>query len=83
MAKYKIIYDRKNCTGIAVCSMVAEKFWIMNQDDKADLVSSANIGNDIWERIIEEDELKQNLDAARSCPVRVIKIVDEQNKEVE
>jgi len=82
MAKYKIIYDRSNCTGVAACHIVAKKFWQMNKDDKADLISSIPVGNDIWEREIDEKDLPENLEAARNCPVSVIKIFDESNNEI-
>ncbi len=82
MAKYKIIYDRNNCTGVAACRIVAEKFWEMNKDDKADLIGSRCVGNDIWELEIDEKDLLENMDAARNCPVRVIKVVDEFNNEI-
>ncbi len=82
MTKYKVVYDRANCTGVAACTIVAEKFWQMDSDDKADLVGATLTGNDIWEREIDENDLPKNQEAARSCPVKVIKIFDEANKEV-
>ena len=57
MAKYKIIYDRSNCTGVAACHIVAKKFWQMNKDDKADLISSIPVGNDIWERVTQKGKV--------------------------
>ncbi len=82
MAKYRIVYDRANCTGVAACAIVAERFWQMDSEDKATLVGGELTGNDVWEREITGEELPENLEAARSCPVQVIKIIDEQNKEV-
>ncbi len=82
MAKYKIIYDRANCTGVAACNIVAEKFWKMDEEDKANLVGAKPLGNDIWEREIAEEDLPENLDAARNCPVKVIKIVDESDNDL-
>ena len=83
MAKYKISYDRKNCIGASSCAILAEKFWKMDKnDDKADLVGGKKTGDDLWELEIDELYLEQNKEAARNCPVNVIKIVNEKRKEV-
>ncbi len=80
--KYKIIYDRKNCIGVGSCALLAEKFWAMASDDKADLIHGKQRKDGFWELEIAEEQLFENQEAARNCPVRVIKIVDEQDKEV-
>lgn len=82
MKKYRIVYDRANCTGVAACHIVAERFWQMDQEDKAVLVGGKQVENDIWEREITEQELAENREAAQSCPVQVIKIVDLENNQV-
>ncbi|MBU0635599.1 ferredoxin [Candidatus Micrarchaeota archaeon] len=70
--KYKIVYNRDACIGAASCIAVAPKTWKMGNDGKAiQLVTE-----------FDEKDLQQNLDAARSCPVHVIKIVDTTGKEV-
>ena len=79
---YRVIFDRKNCTGVAACAIVAEQFWKMAEDDRAELVGSQNTGDDVWVLKIQEDILKSHKEAARHCPVKVIKIVDESEKEV-
>ncbi len=82
MTIYKVIYDRKNCSGVAACNIVAEEFWKMAQDGKADLVGAKQVGDDHWELEIEEKDLRAHLEAARHCPMLVIKIIDQQGKEV-
>ncbi len=82
MAKYKIVYDRSNCIGVSSCALLAEQFWKMNDDNKADLLGGTEKNPGIWERIIDEKDLHANLEAARNCPVMVIKIFDEKGKEV-
>jgi len=83
--KYKVIYDRKGCIGAAACAAVCPKYWEMNSDGKADLVgATSSDGGDTYELEISETDLKENIDAAlacnkdaaESCPVNVIKIVD-------
>lgn len=46
------------------------------------LVEGTNQGHDTWELIIDEKDLEVNKDAARNCPVNVIKIYEEEGKEV-
>lgn len=88
MPKYKIVYDRRNCIGVSSCALLAEKFWVMDKkDDKAVLVNATlaegkNKGDDTWELLIEKKDLEINKEAARNCPVNVIKIYDEEGKEV-
>lgn len=70
MAKYRIEYDREGCIGAAACIAVAPNAWKMGEDGKAvQLVKE-----------FDEKELQLHLDAARSCPVNVIHIVDEKGK---
>lgn len=82
MPTYKIVYDRKNCIGVSSCAILAEKFWKMNEDTKADLQGAKQVKDGVWELEIEEKDLHQNKEAARNCPVNVIKIYDEEGKEV-
>lgn len=82
MPKYKIVYDRKNCIGVSSCALLAEKFWKMNADDKADLVGGKEKKDGIWELEIEEKDLYTNKEAARNCPVGVIKIFDEKGEQI-
>lgn len=82
MARYRILYDRKNCISVGSCAAVAEKFWIMNkQDGRADLVGSVEKG-EVFERWIDEKDLPANKEAARACPAMVITIFDEEGKQV-
>ncbi len=79
---YKVIFDRKNCTGAAACAIVADQLWRMADDDKAELIGARNTGNEMWELEIGEEALKYHKEAARHCPVKVIKIVNENGHEV-
>lgn len=82
MPKYKIIYNRKNCIGVSSCALLAEKFWKMNADDKADLVGGKEKADGKWELQIKEKDLHLNKEAARNCPVGVIRIVDEEGNQI-
>ncbi len=74
--KYKIIYDREGCIGAAACAAANADHWEIVEDGKADLKGAKETSPHIWERTITESELQRNLEAAESCPVRVIKIIE-------
>jgi len=60
--KYKIEFDREGCIGAAACCAVAPEQWVMQQDGKPNLAHDE----------IGDDRLKENIEAAEVCPVRVI-----------
>ena len=67
MAKYKIEFDRNACIGSAACAAVCSKNWkISDEDGKADVLIAE----------IDDADLKCNLEAAKSCPVNVIHIIE-------
>lgn len=78
MKKYKVVYERKDCIGAAACTAVS-KMWVIKEggDGKADLLGSdSKQDNDIQEKIIDETQLDEMMEAARVCPVNVIHIYD-------
>lgn len=80
--KYKIVYGRSNCIGVSSCALLAEKFWKMNADTKADLVGAKEVSEGVWELDIDEKDVEQNKEAARNCPVGVIKIIAKCGKQI-
>ena len=75
--KYKIKHDRVNCIGCSACASVCPRFWEMNGEDfKADLVGSGEKEEYLQAIEIGEEDFKCNMDAAESCPVNVIHIVN-------
>ena len=83
MAKFKVIYDREACIGAAACAAAAPKFWLMNADGKADLVSSSyDAETKKFVLIIDDATYLENKDAADVCPVEAIKVIKlEEGKE--
>ncbi len=75
MAKYKVVYERVNCIGAAVCVAVFPKYWEMDPDGKANLSGSVKSG-DSFEVNLSEDELQQMKQSAEGCPVNVIHIIN-------
>jgi len=89
MRKYTIKYDRIGCIGAAACAAVAPDFWEIDADGKANLLKGNKIDDANWELTLSEEELgdkfdevfEKHRDAAESCPVNVIKIIDEETGE--
>lgn len=79
--KYQIQHDRPNCIGCAACAAVAPDFWEMHDDGKSDIIGSKK-RDDGWEEMdIDEKDFAANKEAAESCPVNVIHIVNKETKE--
>lgn len=75
MARYKVLYERVNCIGAAVCVAVYPKYWEMDADGKANLLGSIKNG-DSFEVELDESEVEQMKQAAEGCPVNVIHITN-------
>ena len=76
--KFVIQYERERCIGAAVCVAFSQKDWIINDDGKADLIEGKDVGSDIWEKEIDEEDFEANRQAAEGCPVNVIHIIDKE-----
>ncbi len=69
--KYKVEHDRPNCIGCGACCAVCPSRWEMGEDGKSNFKGNPEI---------DEAEYKDNKDAADSCPVNVIHIIDQETK---
>ncbi len=82
--KVKVTLDRENCIGSVACVTILPEFWKFNETEgKIDLVNSKKINENeyILELDVNEEELKKHLEAARSCPVNVIHVVNLETNE--
>lgn len=79
--KYKVQHDRPNCIGCAACAAVAPDFWTMNEDGKSDIAGGRNLDGGQVELDIDEKDLAANKEAADSCPVNAIHIINKKTKE--
>ncbi|MBN2368679.1 ferredoxin [Candidatus Woesearchaeota archaeon] len=76
-------HNRPECIGCGACAVIAPDFWEMNDDGKSDIVDGKDMPNGWQEKIIQEKDFDLNLEAAESCPVEVIHIIDnETNKKI-
>ena len=64
--------DKLNCIGCGACVAVAPDFWVFDNDGKVSIIDG-KVRDDGWlEKIIEKKDVKQNVEAAESCPVNII-----------
>ena len=81
--KYKIVFDRPHCIGPFACAEVYPERWKVGNDSKAILVNGKQEGEQfILEIELTPEELERDLEAARVCPVNVIRIYDEEGNEI-
>jgi len=72
--KFKISHQRNKCIGCGSCAIYAPKQWSLNKDDgKADLKDAKEKG-EFMVAEVDIDYLQENKDAAKVCPVRIIKV---------
>ncbi len=79
--KFQIQHDRPNCIGCAACAAVGPDFWIMSEDGKSDIIGSIKKEDETEELDIEEKDYNVNKEAADSCPVNDIHIINKETKE--
>jgi len=71
-SNYIIEYDKNKCIGAASCAAIAMNTFIMNDENKAE----------IRDDVEEFDEDPTILDAAMSCPVFAIRIIEKETNKV-
>ncbi len=80
--KYIIEFDREGCIGAAACVAVQGDQWELVDDGKADLKDAERINeNKTQKKEIDESELEKYKEAAESCPVTVIHIINKETGE--
>ncbi len=78
--KLRIVVDPDLCIGAASCVTVAPESFVLNTDNKAEVLDHGQAPDGpSYERIIEatEEEKDNIIMAAQSCPTRAITVFDE------
>ncbi|MFC1691307.1 ferredoxin [Nanoarchaeota archaeon] len=81
MTKYKVEHDKPNCIGCGACAAVCPESWEMVEDGKSKLKGAKEGENQIETKEIEDAEFDSNKEAADSCPVNVIHIINTESGE--
>ena len=78
--KIKIVVDADLCIGAASCVTIAPDTFVMNTENKAEVLDHGNApGAPMYERVVEvtEEERENIILGAQSCPTMAITIFDE------
>ena len=80
--KVKIVYDREGCISALSCINMDGDHFKLGDDGKADLTSFTKNedGHQVWE--VEVADLDKLVNAAKACPVSVIKVFTQEGKEL-
>lgn len=78
----KVIHERNICIGCCACESIAPKFWVMNKDNKSDLVGAKKVegAEEVYE--LELDAEQGNIEAAESCPVNCIHVEENGKRKI-
>ena len=72
----KILHHRSKCIGCNLCYEIWPVRWrISRVDGKCTLVDGID-KKGVWQAVVSVDELPQNHQAARACPVKIIRIIE-------
>lgn len=72
----RITQQRAKCIGCNACVEAASYRWrISKKDGKCTLIGGVD-KKGFHSVLVENDELEDNLQAARNCPVNIIKIIE-------
>lgn len=75
MAKYRILYKKNECIGAFACVAADPDTW-KQVEDKADLIGGLEVKDEEEVYYKDVDDLGNNMEAAQSCPVNCIHIID-------
>ena len=83
--KFRIVVDPDLCIGAASCVTVAPDSFVINAENKAEVLEKGQAPEGpTYERIVEmsESEKENLIVAAQSCPTLAISIFDEAGKQL-
>jgi len=72
--KITVCHKRKDCIGCGSCAVFAPRTWSMNESDGLADSKGAVEKGEFFVTEIDEDDLAENIEAAQSCPVQIIRI---------
>lgn len=81
MSRFVIEFDRERCIGAGACEAACPKFWRLTGEKAELLGGTPEKDNAIQTCEIDNVDLKCNIDAARTCPVNAIHIINKETRE--
>ncbi len=78
----KVIHERNVCIGCCACESIAPKYWVMNKDNKADLIGATKREGQEEVFILDLDAEDGNIEAAESCPVNCIHVEEKGQRKI-
>lgn len=76
MKKFRVIQQRNKCIGCGACKEVAAMRWQMSTADGKSTLIGATQKKGFYVTLIDETEINENVLAMKSCPVRIIQIIE-------
>lgn len=70
----RIIFQREKCIGCNACTEAANYRWRLSRKDGKSLLLGSEKKRNFYISIVGDDELEANKEAAKNCPVKIIKI---------
>lgn len=71
----RVTHFRSKCIGCNACVEIADYRWrVSKKDGKCTLVGGKNKKDDIYYAIVDESEREDLQNAAKVCPVNIIKV---------
>lgn len=70
----RIFQYRSKCIGCHACVEAAPQRWRMSKKDGKSVLLNAKEKKGIYSIIVHESEYEMNIEAAKNCPVNIIKV---------
>lgn len=82
--KIRIVVDPDLCIGAASCVTIAPDTFVMNTENKAEVLDHGVSETPTYERIVDvtDDELQNIILGAQSCPTLAITLFDEAGTQI-
>ncbi len=69
-----VTYQRIKCIGCNYCAELAPEYWHMSKKDGKSVLIGAKEKKGFWSVKLPEKERNKNETAAKSCPVKIIRV---------
>mgnify|MGYP005676911295 CR=1 FL=1 len=78
----KIIHFRDDCIGCHACVDCSPDSWEMSDEDGKSNLKRSTQKKDTFVADISEVEVASNIEAAKDCPMHIIRVLDDDGNEI-